>query len=491
MELTRWMALQNGSDIRGVAMGDQPDLNRETAGAIGRAFGMQLRRATGKLEPLATVGYDSRLTGPALAQALADGLAAEGCRVLMTGLSSTPSMFMTCVDGTLPADGAVMVTASHLPPERNGFKFFTPEGGLASREIRELLQQAAICEPPRQSKAHEVQPCLPAYSAFLRERICAWTGERHPLAGLRILVDAGGGAGGFYASMVLARLGADVEGSLYLEPDGTFAGHLPNPEQEGTLSALAAAVLEREADLGIAFDTDVDRAALVDRDGRILNRNRLIALISAVLAPDHPRGVIVTDSITSTGLARFIEAQGMRHHRFKRGYKNVIDEARRLCDEGRDAPLAIETSGHAAMRENYFLDDGAYLVTRLLAALVAQHRRGERLTSLIEGLQEPAESIERRIRFTTADFAAEGARILDDLRRYVAEQEGLLLEPNNFEGVRVNVSPAAGEGWFMLRMSLHDPVLAVNIESERAGGAAQINDLLIGFLSRYQELLAL
>ena len=85
------------------------------------------------------------------------------------------------------------------------------------------------------------------------------------------------------------------------------------------------------------------------------------ALISAVLAPDHPRGVIVTDSITSTGLARFIEAQGMRHHRFKRGYKNVIDEARRLCDEGRDAPLAIETSGHAAMRENYFLDDGAYL----------------------------------------------------------------------------------------------------------------------------------
>ena len=216
MDLERLLSLQNGSDIRGVAMGVSATLDGDVAGCLGRAFGMQLRCRTGKLRPLVTVGYDSRLTGPQLAQAFGDGLAAEGCRVLMTGLSSTPSMFMSCVDELPAADGAVIVTASHLPGDRNGFKFFTRAGGVSAEDITELLQQAAVCEPPHQQLAHEVLPYLPRYADFLRAQICNWTGMDRPLEGLRILVDAGGGSGGFYASMVLQRLGADEIGRAHV-----------------------------------------------------------------------------------------------------------------------------------------------------------------------------------------------------------------------------------------------------------------------------------
>ena len=140
------------------------------------------------------------------------------------------------------------------------------------------------------------------------------------------------------------------------------------------------------------FDTDVDRAGCVDAQGREINRNRLVALAAAIALEDHPGGTIVTDSITSTGLKTFIEQElGGHHWRFKRGYKNVINEAIRLGNDGVNAPLAIETSGHAALIDNYFLDDGAYLVTRIIIKAAQLRKEGKTLDSLIAALQEPAE----------------------------------------------------------------------------------------------------
>lgn len=186
-----------------------------------------------------------------------------------------------------------------------------------------------------------------------------------PLEGLHIVVDAGNGSGGFFVD-VLKELGANTAGSLFTCPDGHFPNHVPNPEDKKAMASVCQAVVKNNADLGIIFDTDVDRSAIVLRNGQPVNRNSLIALIAAVILKEHPGSTVVTDSVTSDGLAEFIKQHGGKHHRFKRGYKNVIDEGLRLNKMGEECWLAIETSGHCALRENFFLDDGAFLVAKLI-----------------------------------------------------------------------------------------------------------------------------
>jgi len=288
-------------------------------------------------------------------------------------------------------------------------------------------------------------------------------------------VDAGNGAGGFYAGQVLQPLGADTTGSQFLEPDGNFPNHVPNPENEAAMAAICQAVVNHQADFGIIFDTDVDRGAAVDHEGRELNRNRLIALIAAIVLQKHPGSTIVTDSITSDGLTRFIEGElGGVHHRFKRGYKIVINEAIRLNESGQESWLAIETSGHGAMKENYFLDDGAYLVSQLLAELAKARLAGKRLTDLIANLQEPAASQEFRLKILEPDFQTYGNAVIQQLHTFVNSQPSWSIVPNNYEGVRVACTTPEEDGWFLLRLSLHDPVLPLNIESNVAGGVAKI-----------------
>ena len=172
------------------------------------------------------------------------------------------------------------------------------------------------------------------------------------------------------------------------------------------------------------------------------------------------------------------------HRRFRRGYRNVINEALRLNAEGRDCQLAIETSGHAALKENYFLDDGAYLVTRFLMELAA----GRSLEGLLAGLREPAESREFRLKIAGDDFRAAGQAVLDSLAAYAKEQPGWSIAPDNCEGVRVNLDRAHGDGWFLLRLSLHDPILPLNIESDREHGARTIARQLAPFLARQTTL---
>ena len=163
---------------------------------------------------------------------------------------------------------------------------------------------------------------ISVYAADIVRKIREKTGEERPLEGFRIVVDAGNGAGGFYAEKVLRPLGACTDGSQFLEPDGSFPNHIPNPEDKDAMAAIQKAVVDNKADFGIIFDTDVDRAGAVDRTGREINRNRIIALIAAIAIEEHAGATIVTDSITSSGLKKFIEEDlGGVHHRFKRGYK--------------------------------------------------------------------------------------------------------------------------------------------------------------------------
>ena len=479
--------LQNGSDIRGVALegieGQSVNLTEEVCRNIGRGFALWLRDRLGRDYLRVSVGRDSRLSGPALAGWLCTAMAEQGIQVTDIGMASTPAMFMSTVSGEKPFDASVMITASHLPFNRNGFKFFTKDGGLEKQDIAAILAYAAGNAVTGLAPAAVTEGTfMDDYAAILVDKVRSATGEQLPLDGFKVVVDAGNGAGGFYVEKVLRPLGADTTGSQFLEPDGSFPNHIPNPEDATAMEAIMSAVAANKADLGIIFDTDVDRAGAVLSDGSELNRNRIIAMLAVILLREHPGTTIVTDSITSTGLAAFIAKHGGVHHRFKRGYRNVINESIRLNAQGQDSQLAIETSGHGALKENYFLDDGAYLVTKLLIELARGKKEGYTLESLIADLAEPAESKELRLNIIPEDFKTYGQSVLDGLQEYAAKQPGWSIAPNNYEGVRVNLDADHGNGWFLLRMSLHDPLLPLNIESDVAGGVMTIAKELAPFL---------
>lgn len=486
--------LQNGSDIRGVALegiaGQHINLTEQACRDIGRGFALWLTEKYGCEKQLrVAVGRDSRLSGQTLSNWLCSAMVDSGLHVTDFGMASTPAMFMSTVTKGYEFDGSVMITASHLPFNRNGFKFFTPDGGLESKDIKKILANASSdCATGLQAGTMQNGAFMDTYAKILADKIRAAAGCEKPLEGFRIVVDAGNGAGGFYVDKVLKPLGANTEGSRFLEPDGSFPNHIPNPENKEAMESITDAVRQTNADLGIIFDTDVDRAGAVLSDGSELNRNRIIAMLSAILLREHPGTTIVTDSITSDGLAAFIKEKGGVHHRFKRGYRNVINESIRLNSLGQDSQLAIETSGHGALKENYFLDDGAYLVTKLLIELAKCKKDGYTLASLIETLQEPAENMEFRMNILQEDFKPYGQQVIDDLTAYAQKQEGWSLAPNNFEGVRVNLDSQHGDGWFLLRLSLHDPLLPLNIESNSIGGARRIAQELSEFLNAYEKL---
>ena len=476
-----WKKLISGTDVRGVAVGDGAPLTPRVAACLGMAFARFMAEKTNK--PVAQVsiglGRDSRVSGPDLLKATAEGISRAGASVQNYGLCTTPAMFMATITPPFEPDGAIMITASHHPWNRNGLKFVTREGGLEHAEIEALVEAAAACHPEEApiSGAIVEKPFLPTYMDLLAARIRKGlsTDIEKPLLGLHVVVDAGNGAGGFYAQL-MESLGAWIEGSQFLEPDGMFPNHIPNPENAEAMASVSGAVVRYGADLGVIFDADCDRAAVVDADGREINRNRLIALMSAILLDEKPGQTIVTDSVTSVGLKKFINDWGGEHYRYKRGYRNVIDEAVRLNEEGISCPLAIETSGHAALRENHFLDDGMYLVTVLIVKAMQLKQQGKTLGSLIADLQEPVESTEIRLNITAEDFRTAGKTAIARVMDYANAVSTWHIAPDNREGVRISFDLQGGmdNGWFLLRLSVHDPVLPLNAESDVPGGVKEM-----------------
>lgn len=508
--MKNYKKLQNGSDIRGIAItgvpGELPNLTADEAADIARGFAVWLCDKTGKApqELKIAVGRDPRVSGKRLMQGLMNGFGPYGVKVYNCGLASTPAMFMTTVFPEFACDAGIMITASHLPYNRNGFKFFTRDGGLNKGDISQILAYAEdensgvdnLGEPGNtDGKVKDFgKPVYPMEEADIMTRYCqhlktiieegVGDGER-PLEGMKIVVDAGNGSGGFFAKNILKPLGADIKDSQYLEPDGMFQHHVPNPEDKDAMNSIAMQVIRRGADLGLIFDTDVDRSAAVDSRGREIARNGIVAMAAALVAEDHPGTTVVTDSITSRQLTDFIEKDlGLKHLRFKRGYKNVINKAQELNAQGTDCQLAIETSGHAALKENYFLDDGAYLATKIVIKAALLHKQGKTIDSVIEKLEDPADEKEVRIPITATDFGAYGDKVLDDLKKFVEAREELSLEEPNYEGVRINFS----NGWCLLRKSLHDPILPMNMASDEAGGCKAIADVMKSFLSSYDGL---
>ncbi|KAJ7544777.1 hypothetical protein O6H91_09G092700 [Diphasiastrum complanatum] len=466
--------LQNGSDIRGVAIpgveGEPVNLTESATEAIAAAFSQWLFDKTddGSRRLRIAVGHDSRISANMLQSAVARGIAGAGSDVVLYGLASTPAMFNSTItqreDFFCPVDGSIMITASHLPFNRNGLKFFTNAGGLGKLDITDILSRAAkiynkFSEENLKFTSEAAEKVIKRvnymeqYTSDLVGAVRRGArGEERPLEGFHIIVDAGNGAGGFFAGSVLEPLGAVTKGSQFLEPDGLFPNHIPNPEDKKAMDAITKAVINQKADLGIIFDTDVDRAAAVDSNGQELNRNRLIALLSAIVLAE--------------------DAAGEETH------------------------LAIETSGHGALKENHWLDDGAYLMVKLLIKLAAAKVAGETkgssvLSNLIGELKEAEFATELRLKIDESHpdvgartFRDYGEEVLKQLEQRVASDHVLTKAPVNYEGVRVS----GYGGWFLLRLSLHDPVLPLNIEAPSKAAAVQLGNAVLAVVKNFEAL---
>lgn len=477
-----WHELLRGTDVQG----GEGVLTDEFATRFAYAFALWLaKRMETTADKLAvSVGHDVRASGPRLARALVMGLTSADCDVLACGLTTMPALSMTCRKGQHIADGAVMITAGNAPAGENGFRMATRDGALDADDVRGLIGHALNVRVPVRlvTKIDPISPYLERLATAAR----AWLKDDapKPLLGLRVIVDAASGAGGFYAGF-LANLGVDTTDSYNLAPDGAFPDHMPDIADPGALSALAHAVTKHEADLGVLFDADCARAAIVDQNGHVIAGNRLIALACAILLEREPGATIVTDSVTSSGLSRFISEWGGTHYRYKRGCKNVIDEAMRLNDEKIDCPLAMETSGHAAFRDNDFLDDGMYLATRVVCAAYDKKRFGETISAYLDPLSESVEAREIRFRIDSGDVTEESNDIIERILSYTLENANWRLATDSREGVRIlfNLDGGVENAWFQLRMSVNEVnVMVINAESDVKGGVARILGALFDLL---------
>ena len=492
MTTVDYLQLRKGVAVYGIATalteGQTVDLTEEAVSRIAKAFCVWLTSRTGKAKVSVAIGYDSRLSSPFLCESAVAGILSIGHDAIVTDLSTTPAMLTLLQDDAwqhkYPCDGSIMITASHLPAEYNGLKFFFGDGYLSADSIDSILYHAESATYPEITEVGQriEAPYLDDYAERLVRMIRTATAEELPLLDKKIVVDAGNGVGGFFVSKVLAPLGADTAGSQYLEPNGNFPRYVPNPENAEVIASLSHAVRAAKADLGIVFSADAERVGAVDQYGNLFNRNRLIALMSAIVLSERP-GTIVTDSITSDGLTKFIEARGGKHHRYIRGAQNVINEALRLNSLGEYTPLAIETSGHAAMLENEFRDDSMYLITRLLIAFILVGKSGYTLTDVIADLQQPKETMEVRLPILDAkDPALCATRAICEYAAYALRTPYIIPAEENYEGCRVNYDQKHGDGWAMLRASLHENNVPINIESNSEHGVLKIAKDLYYFL---------
>ncbi len=490
-----YAALKSGTDIRGTAVegvpGETVELTDKAVFDLTVGFCKWLAKNNYNKNKKIAVGHDSRISAERIKSNIIDALSQFDFEIYDCSYASTPAMFMSTVDMGFVA--AIQITASHHPFNKNGLKFFTENGGLDGKDISEIIELAV--EPfKRTEKAPNVISCdyMSLYAKRLRDMICREVNAENyekPLEGYKIIVDAGNGVGGFYATDVLAPLGADTEGSCYLEKDGMFPNHAPNPENKAAMESICSATISSNADLGVIFDTDVDRAGCVDENGKEINRNRLVALASIIALENNEGGTVVTDSVTSTGLTDFINntLKGV-HYRFKRGYKNVINEQIRLQNEGVNCPLAIETSGHAAFRENYYLDDGAYLITKIIIKMAQLGREDKKINSLISELKDPKEEKEFRFKILESDFRNYGNSVISELEKYAENQGDWRIADDNREGIRAYFDGNDEKGWLLLRLSVHDPIMPLNIESDVEGGVKKIVRKFKKFIAAFDKL---
>ena len=452
---SRWLKLRSGAYIRS----REENLTDETCARIGYAFARMLaeRLNTTPDRLNIAVGCDTRPGSPRLKGALTRGITAADSDVTDAGVCMLPALFLKVprIGENTEIHGAVMVTGSYAPQTINGFKFITPEGILIEEDITRLLRMAAADPVPERlvTKAD----LMADYRQYLVKRAAELLEDDalKPLLGLYVVVSTDTLGGAFFADL-LEALGADIE---------------------RVTGAPGSEVVPFGADMGVAFDVDAGRALLYDNAGQPVDGNRLIALMAAMLLDKKPGLTIVTDSVTSTGLNAFIQEWSGIHYRFKRGFQNVVREAMRLNAEEIDCPLAIETTGHAGFRENGFLEDGIYLALRVACQELDCKREGKTVFAPLADLSEAVETSTLRLRILDdEDPAASCQEVVEIILSNTLENPEWQMASDSREGVRItfNLDGGINNAWFQLRMSVHDPIMVLNAESDIPGGVRRV-----------------
>ncbi len=431
-------------DIRGV-MGET--LSDADAHAIGRSFGSIVRRRGGTR---VAVGYDGRLSSPALETALVQGLRDAGIDALRIGLGATPMLYYAVY--ALEADGGIQITGSHNPPNYNGFKMMLGHAPFFGEDIKALGAMAARGDWESGAGGEKSFDIIDQYVDRMVEGFQG--------SGFRIAWDAGNGAAGPALEKLVAKLPGEHV-LLNTLVDGTFPAHHPDPTVEANLEQLKQAVAGGNLDFGIAFDGDGDRIGAIDGQGRVIWGDQLLAIYAEALLTEHPGAIVIGDVKSSQLLYDRIAALGGQPLMWKTGHSLI---KAKMKETG--SPLAGEMSGHVFFADRYYgFDDALYAGVRLIEAVSVL---GGSLTALKDAM--PALVSTPEMRFPCSEerkFPVIG-EVMARLR-----QDGAQI--NDIDGARVNTP----DGWWLLRASNTQDVLVARAESASAEGlerlVAQIN----------------
>ncbi len=435
-------------DIRG-KVGDQ--LTAHDATRIGMAIGTYLQRHFHQSRVL--IGYDMRDSSGDLLSKLIAGLKYSGCDTYDIGLASTPVLYWSAFRTGM---AGVMITASHLGKEYNGFKIVAgrvPIFGAAIQTIRQLVEDDDFDSSP--AERFQLLDVNKSYLAYLA--MCYRPVKRK----LKVVVDAGNGMGGLYAPTLLTTLGHNVI-PMYIEPDGNFPNHHPNPEKAENVADLAAKVREIGADVGLAFDGDADRVGVVDEHGQLISADKVMAWLATDVIPRNPGATFVGDVLSSQVVFDVVEQNGGKAILWQSGHARVKSKMQEVA-----AILGGESSGHMFFGDRYYgFDDGVYAAGRVVE-LLAQDELS--LSAHIATLPHM---------FTTPEYRPHCPEemktiIIDGVKKLLGEVPMV-----DVDGLRV-LFP---EGWGLLRPSGTEPVLSLRFEARTEDDAwaykARIVDLL-------------
>ncbi|WP_282607366.1 phosphoglucomutase/phosphomannomutase PgmG [Pelagibius sp. Alg239-R121] len=428
-------------DVRGV-VGET--LSSDDARAIGRAFGTIVARKGGSR---VCVGYDGRLSSPEMEAGLVEGLRASGITAIRVGRGPTPMLYFSVYE--LDADGGIMVTGSHNPPNYNGFKIMLGKKSFFGEEIQVMSRIAAAGDFESGAGQAEDQPMFDAYLNRLLVDL-----DMGPKS-LSIAWDAGNGAAG----EVMTALCKKIPGQHKLlneEIDGTFPAHHPDPTVPENLVQLQAAVAEGNCDLGIAFDGDGDRIGLIDGQGRVLWGDQIMLLLARDVLKEHPGSTIIADVKASQVLFDEIARAGGKPVMWKTGHSLIKTKMIET-----NAPFAGEMSAHLFFADRFYgFDDALYAAVRLLN--IVSHS-DQSLAAYRDSLPQVVNTPE--IRFPCSEERK--VPVIAEVKSRLAANGA---DVNDIDGVRVRTA----DGWWLLRASNTQDVLVARCEAADDEGLVRL-----------------
>ena len=428
-------------DIRGIA---GKDMTEEDVKQLGRGIGTYLARQGNRY---IVVGRDCRVTSDAYSRALISGLTATGARVVDIGVCPTPLSYFAIRH--LNTQGSVMVTASHNPPEYNGFKICSGVDsvyGQQIQEIRELIDDGQFEQGQGSTETYEI---IAPYLAYVLDNI-------HLERPLRVAVDGGNGTAGLTVVPILKQLGCELY-ELYTELDGTFPNHEADPTVAENMADLMALVAEKKLDLGLGFDGDADRIGVIDSNGRQIYGDQLMIVFSREILSRKPGATFVSEVKCSQTMYDDITKHGGKAIMWKTGHSMIKEKMKE-----EKAELAGEMSGHIFFADRYFgYDDAVYAACRLLEIVAARHQS---ITELLADVPKTYNTPEIRVECPDK-IKFEVVRQVTD---YFRQREEVI----DIDGVRV-LFP---DGWGLVRASNTQPALVLRFEAlseERLGEIRQ------------------